>query len=80
MGSTDRYSPVRVSALLHLPESNARSFMIASALGNALDGDGTRNSSSPPRIATGVVISKRRREVILEVFGDQPAPVASTRR
>ena len=72
MGSTDRYSPVRVSALLHLPESNARSFMIASALGNALDGDGTRNSLKSAKDATGVVISKRRREVILEVLVINP--------
>lgn len=72
MGSTDRYSPVRVSALLHLPESNARSFMIASALGNALDGDGTRNNLKSAKDATGVVISKKRREVILEVLVINP--------
>jgi hypothetical protein len=65
----DRYSPVRVSTLMRLPESNARSFMIASALGNILDGDGTRNSLKSAKDATGVVISEKRRDVILEQLG-----------
>ena len=64
-----RYSPVRVSVLRHLPESNARSFMIASALGNILDGEGTRNSIRSAKDATGIVISKRKRDVILEELG-----------
>lgn len=54
----ERYSPVRVSALLVLPESNARSFQIASALGAILDGDGTRNSLKSAKDATGVQITR----------------------
>lgn len=46
--------------------------MIASALGNALDGDGTRNNLKSAKDATGVVISKKRREVILEVLVINP--------
>ena len=65
----DRYSPVRVSVLRHLPESNARSFMIASALGNILDGDGTRNNVKSAKDATGIVISKKKRDVILGELG-----------
>lgn len=65
----DRYSPVRVSVLLHLPESNARSFLVASALGAILDRDGTRNSLKSAKDATGVQITKKRRELIIGELG-----------
>ena len=68
----DRYSPVRVSVLLHLPESNARSFLIASALGSILDGDGTRNSLKSAKEATGVEITKKRRDLIIGELGIDP--------
>jgi hypothetical protein len=65
----DRYSPVRVSVLLHLPESNARSFLVASALGGILDREGTRNSLKSAKDATGVLITKKRREVVIGELG-----------
>jgi hypothetical protein len=68
----DRYSPVRVSALLVLPESNARSFQIASALGAILDGDGTRNSLKSAKDATGVQITRKRRDQIIDHLGISP--------
>lgn len=68
----DRYSPVKVSVLLHLPESNARSFLIASALGAILDRDGTRNSLKSAKDATGVVISEKRGDRIRRELGIGP--------
>ena len=65
----DRYSPSRLSVLLHLPESNARSFIIASALGNILDAAGTRNSLRSAKDATGVLITKKRRDTIIGHLG-----------
>jgi hypothetical protein len=70
----DRYSPVRVSVVLHLPESNARSFLVASALGGILDREGTRNSLKSAKDATGVLITKRRERVIGELGIDLAKP------
>jgi hypothetical protein len=60
-----RYAPVRVGALLQLPESSARSFAIASALGSILDGDGTSNTLKSAKEATGVLISRKRLPIVL---------------
>ena len=68
----DRYSAVRVSALLHLPESNARSFLVASALGSILDCDGTTRSLKSAKEATGVLITRKRRDLIIDQLGITP--------
>jgi hypothetical protein len=64
----ERYSPVRVSLYLRLPESNARSFAIASALGNFLDSDGTTNALRNGRSAIGSRISPTRLPAVLGVL------------
>jgi hypothetical protein len=65
----DRYSPARVSVFLQFPGDSLRAFMVASALGNILDGDGSRQSLKSAKDATGVAISKRRGEVIIGELG-----------
>lgn len=65
----DRYSPARVSVFLQFPGDSLRAFMVASALGSILDGDGTRNNLKSAKDATGVAISKKRGEVIIGELG-----------
>jgi hypothetical protein len=65
----ERYSPARVSAFLRLPESNARSFAIASAIGSILDGDGTTNTLRSAKQATGVLITRKRIPAVLDALG-----------
>jgi hypothetical protein len=67
----ERYPPVRVAALLRLPESNARSFAIASALGSILDAEGKTNKLKSAKEATGVLISQRRTSLVLDVLSIQ---------
>jgi hypothetical protein len=65
----NRYSPVSAAVMFQLPESNARSFMIASALGPWLDIDGTRKQLRSGKEAGGTLIRRRERRVILVALG-----------
>lgn len=67
-----RYSPVTAAALLHLPDSNAKCFAVASALGTFLDFDGSSRRLRSGRDAAGTLITSRRREVVLEVLDVSP--------
>jgi hypothetical protein len=69
----DRYSPVRVQALLWLIEGNARAFVIASAMGRYIRSDGTFSAVRTARDVAGVVIGPTQRERILETLDIDPS-------
>jgi hypothetical protein len=64
----DRYSPTSVEVLLRLPESNARNFVVASALGRIMRKDGTWEPLRNGKDAAGSLITKRRRGIVLEAL------------
>jgi hypothetical protein len=68
----DRYSPARVSVFLQFPGDSLRAFIVASALGSILDGDGTRNNLKSAKDATGILISKKRGDLIRQALDIQP--------
>jgi hypothetical protein len=65
----NRYSPVSAAVMFQLPESSARSFLIASALGPWLDLDGSNKKLRSGKEAGGTLIRKRERRVILHALG-----------
>jgi hypothetical protein len=65
----DRWSAARVGALLALPESNARSFAVAFALGSILDDRGTTRSLAVGSRSPGTLITRKRAARIREVLG-----------
>jgi hypothetical protein len=68
----DRWAAVRVGALLSLPESNARSFSVAFALGSILDDRGTTRSLGVGSRSPGTLVTKKRAAHIREVLGISP--------
>jgi hypothetical protein len=68
----DRWASVRVSTLLHLPDSNARAFMVAASIGSILDENGTTSTLKTGARATGVLVSKKRAERIRQLLGINP--------
>jgi hypothetical protein len=76
VGSTqaelDRWASIRVATLLHLPESNARAFMVAACIGSILDEDGTTNNLRSGTRSPGVLISKKRAARVRQVLQISP--------
>jgi hypothetical protein len=68
----DRYSPARLSTFHQFPGTSLKAFMVASARGNILDADGTRNSLRSAKDATGVLITRKRRDLIIDELGIDP--------
>jgi hypothetical protein len=64
-----RYSPVSVAVYQRLPESSARAFAIASALGTILNQDGSATSLGNGRQASGTLVRKDRLPAILAALG-----------
>jgi hypothetical protein len=67
----DRFSPATVAVLLRLPESSARAFQVASALGRFLDGEGTARSTRSAKETSGTLIPSsgvHGRQVILSAL------------
>jgi hypothetical protein len=62
----NRYSPVSVAVMHQLPEGSARSFMIASALGQFLRLDGSSKRLRSGKDAGGTLITKRHRKFVLQ--------------
>jgi hypothetical protein len=71
-----RYSPVTVAALLHLPDANAKSFVVASALGRFIRRDGSylaiRGGRDADAAAGGSVIDRKHLKLILATLDIQP--------
>jgi hypothetical protein len=65
----DRSSPSSVAVLLRLPEANARSFMVASALGRFCRHDGTFGEVRSIRDIGGSFIGPRQRGRVLQALG-----------
>jgi hypothetical protein len=68
----ERYSPVTVAALLRLPESNARAFVVASALGSFRRLDGSSERLQSGKQAAGTLVSRKRKALILAVLDISP--------
>jgi hypothetical protein len=68
----ERYSPVEVGLMVHLPEGNARSFMIASALGRILAKDGTFAPLAGRENGGGSVVGPTQRKRVLAVLNIKP--------
>jgi hypothetical protein len=64
-----RYSAVSVGVMLKLPESNARSFMVAAALGRFLRLDGSSDRVRGGKDVGGTLVTGRHRPAILEALG-----------
>jgi hypothetical protein len=64
-----RYSPVSVAIYQLLPESNARAFAIASALGSYRDESGSSDRLRSGRQAAGSLVSSRRLPIVLAALG-----------
>ena len=64
----DRYAPTSVAVLLQLPESSARAFAVASALGRILDRQGTSDRVRNGKDAAGTRIDKYRLPVVLDAL------------
>jgi hypothetical protein len=64
-----RYSPVTVAIWQRLPESNARAYAIASALGSYRDGSGSSKDIRSGREAAGSLVSLRRLPAVLSAIG-----------
>lgn len=64
----DRYAPTSVAVLLQLPESSARAFAVASALGRILDQQGTSDRVRNGKDAAGTRIDKYRLPVVLDAL------------
>jgi hypothetical protein len=64
----DRYSPATIAAYLRLPESGARAFAIASALGSWVRADGGRERVRSGREVAGAVVTRRRLALILRLL------------
>jgi hypothetical protein len=67
-----RYSPVSVAVYLRLPEANARSFAVASALGRFIRLDGSFGSVRSVSDAGGSVVGPTQRQRVLAVLNIQP--------
>jgi hypothetical protein len=65
----DRSSPASVMTLLRLPEANARSFMVASALGRFCRHDGTFGEVRSIKDIGGSFIGPRQRGRVLQALG-----------
>jgi hypothetical protein len=65
----ERYSPVRIDAILRLPSGTTQAFWIASTLGSFLRLDGSSDRLKGGRDASGTLVRPRRRAVILKVLG-----------
>jgi hypothetical protein len=64
----DRSSPASVAALLRLPEANARSFSVASALGRFFDHDGSFKEVRSLKEIGGAFVGPRQRGRILQAL------------
>jgi hypothetical protein len=64
----DRSSPASVAALLRLPEANARSFSIASALGRFFDHDGSFKEVRSLKEIGGSFIGPKQRGRVLQAL------------
>lgn len=64
----DRYAPTSVAVLLQLPESSARAFAVASALGRILDLQGTSERVRNGKEASGTRIDRYRLPDVLEAL------------
>jgi hypothetical protein len=64
-----RYSPVTVDIWQRLPESNARAFAIASALGSFRDASGSSDKLRSGRQARGSVITRKRLSAVRAAIG-----------
>jgi hypothetical protein len=64
-----RYSPASVAVLMRLPASNARAFVIASALGSIRGEAGHDRPLRSGKDASGTLITSRKLKVILAAIG-----------
>jgi hypothetical protein len=64
-----RFSPATVAVLLRLPQSPARSFLIASALGKSIRRDSTFLPARHGKDVIGVFIGRAQRKTIIEELG-----------
>jgi hypothetical protein len=64
----DRYPPARVAAFLTLPESNARCFAVATALGSYVWPNGSSAAVKSGRDTAGIRVGPRQRGRILEIL------------
>ncbi len=67
----NRYAPTSVAVLLLLPESSARAFAVASALGRFLDQQGTSERVRSGKEASGTRIDQHRLTIVLEALAIQ---------
>jgi hypothetical protein len=68
----ERYSPVTIAVLLRLPESNARAFIVASALGRIFRRDGAFEPLATAKSAGGIVVGPKQRRRVLAALGISP--------
>lgn len=68
----ERSSPASVMTILRLPEGNARSFMVASALGRFCRQDGSFGEVRSIRDIGGSFIGPRQRGRVLQALGIKP--------
>jgi hypothetical protein len=64
----DRSSPSSVAVLLRLPEGNARSFVVASALGRFFDHEGSFNTARSLKEIGGSFIGPTQRQRVLRAL------------
>jgi hypothetical protein len=65
----ERYSPIRVDAILRLPSGTTQAFWIASTLGRFLRFDGGSERLKSAKEAAGTLVRPKQRAVILKVLG-----------
>ena len=65
----DRSSPASVAALLRLPEANARSFGVASALGRFFDHEGSFKEVRSLKEIGGTFVGPKQRGRVMEALG-----------
>jgi hypothetical protein len=72
-----RYSPISVAVFQRLPESSARAFAIAAALGAILDKNGTTRALGNGKQASGSLVRRDRLPAILLALGIQGQPLST---
>jgi hypothetical protein len=66
----ERYGSMSVATLQRLPDSNAKAFMVAFALGASLNSAGTSEKVRSGKQVSGSLIRKHRLPVVLEALND----------
>lgn len=68
----ERFSPVHPEVVLRLPESNARTFWIASTLGRFLRVDGGSERLQSAKEAAGTLVTRDRAALVRQVLDISP--------